>query len=585
MKKYRSIALALLFSASIILPIYPQTFPNMDANEYNEAQRKSINEERGLVIANEPSLGYLTYVNHEGQTLTRNYYKNQVRVEKPAHYEREDLIGYINQMFPSFEYDPRATTAEHVQPGDYIYMHLTKDNIITQISASTNHIARYGKVKQFIPGGMGMSTMVIEDEQGQIFHQQVSSQVPVSKAGIPVTVSQIQEGDWVKVLISQGTIAPGNTVEYVREIVVDRGSRDISNIYRGQITHIDSYQNNLFLQNTQPMQKNGWGPYKDIKELAIKPGSVQSYHMGNLVSWDYVTRYLKHQAGYVYIAMEEYYGSERAVKMDFQSVHQKTLPATTIISAQPGLIKLMSGEEIKVSSDAIIRRNGRLVDPYSIMPSDYAQVVVTAENKAAVIDITDMPTRGNLQVFRGRIKQIQDRETFEVETFSLLADTLWMYHPIPRTFTIDKRTKFYDESGMVSNGIEEFIGYGEDSQIEEVYTAIVEGDYAQAVIKMPYTRYSVRGEIYESSENEIKIKDTYIYHLERKRWEVKGRKDNTQNITLTENTAVMKNGKLISPNSLVAGDRIRIMTSSNPLEEAETETASQVDGYLIIVEE
>lgn len=584
MKKYRSKALALLFSASIILPIYPLTLPNMDANEYKEAQSQAIKEESGQVIANEPNLGYLSYVNHEGQTITRNYYKNQVRVEKPSHYETEDLIGYINQMFPSFQYDPRATTAEHVQPGDYIYMHLNKENIITQISASSNHIARYGQVKQFIPGGMEMSTMVIEDEQGQLFHHQVSSQVPVSKAGIPMTVSQIQEGDWVKVLVSQATIAPGHTSEYVREIVVDRGSRHISNIYRGQITHIDPYQNNLFLQNTQPMQKNGWGPYKDIAQLAIKPGSVQSYHMGKQVPWDYVTRYLKHQPGYVYIAMEEYYGSERAVKMDFQSVHQRTLPATTIISAEPGLIKLMSGEEIKVSSDAIIRRNGRLVDPYSIMPSDYAQVVVTAENKAAIIDITDMPSKGNLQIFRGRIKQIQDRESFEVETFSLLADTLWMYHPIPRTFTIDNGTKFYDETGIVTSGIEEFIGYGQDSQIEEVYTAIVEGDYAQAVIKMPYTRYSLRGEIYESSEGEIKIKDTYIYHLERKRWEVKGRKDNTQVISLGENAAVMKNGKLISPNSLVAGDRIRVMTSSNPVAEDQAETASQVDGYLIIVE-
>lgn len=583
MKKHGKLALALLFSASMVLPIYPQTFPNMDQNEYKEAQTQRIREERGLVIANEPNLGYLTYVNHKGQTLTRNYYKNQVKVEKIPYYEVEDLIGYIDEMFPNFKFDPRDTTAEHIQPGDYIYMHLARDQTITHISASASHIVRYGKVKQFIPGGMDMSKMVIEDEQGQLFHVEISSQTPVTKAGIPITVSQVQEGDWVKVLLSQGTIAPGYTTEYVKEIVVDRGSRHISNIYRGQVTHIDPYQSNLYLQNTQPMVKNGWGPYQDIKALSIKQGSVQSYYMGNLVPWDYVSRYLKHQPGYVYIAMEDYYGSERAVKLDFQSLHQRTIPATTIISAQPGLIKLMSGEEISVSQDAIIRRNGRLVDSYSIMASDYAQVVVTADNKAAVIDITDRPTRGNLQIFRGRIRKIQDRETFEVETFSLLEDTLWLFHPIPRTFTIDNRTRFYDESGIVTSGIEDFIGYGENSKIEEVYTAIVDGDYAQAVIKMPYTRHSVRGEIYESSEGEIKIKDTYIYHETLKRWQVKGRRDNTQNITLAPNLAVMKNGKLISPNSLVKGDRIRIMTNINPLLDRETER--EVEGYLIIVEE
>lgn len=585
MKKYGKVALAFLFSASIVLPVYPQTFPNMDQDEYKQAVRQAIYEERGLVIANEPSLGYLIYVNHKGEAVTRNYYKNDVKVEKVQYYEVEDLIGYIDEMFPSFKFDPRDTTAEHVQPGDYIYMHLSADKTITHISISTSHIVRYGKVKQFIPGGMARSKMMLEDEQGQIFHMDVSSQVPVTKAGIPISVSQVQEGDWVKVLLSQGTIAPGDTAEYVKEIVVDRGSRHISNIYRGQVTHIDSYQNSLYLQNTQPLVKNGWGPYTDIKELSLKQGNVESYYMGNLVSWDYVSRYLKHQQGYVYIAMEEYYGSERAVKLDFQSIHQRTLPATTIISAQPGLIKLMSGEEIQVSQDSIIRRNGRLVDSYSIMASDYAQVVVTGENKAAVIDITEKPTRGNLQIFRGRIRKIEDRETFEVETFSILDDTLWMFHPIPRTFTIDSRTKFYDEAGIMDNGIEEFIGYGEDSQIEEVYTVIVEGDYAQAVIKMPYTRYSVRGEIYENSDSEIKIKDTYIYHQEAKRWEVKGRKDNTQSITLSPNAAVMKNGKLISPNSLVKGDRIRIMTDINPLTESEGGAQLNVEGYLIIVEE
>ncbi len=519
-----------------------------------------------------------------GEKVTRNYYKNQVKVEKAPYYEVEDLIGYIDEMFPSFKFDPRDTTAEHVQPGDYIYMHLDSERVITNISASTNHIVRYGKVKQFTPGGMAISKMMIEDEQGQIFHLEVPSYAPVTKGGIPITASQIQEGDWVKVLLSQGTIAPGYTSEYVKEVVVDRGSRHISNIYRGQITHIDTYQNNLYLQNTQPMVKNGWGPYKDIKELSIKQGSVQPYYMGNLVSWDYVTRYLKHQPGYVYIAMEEYYGSERAVKLDFQSIHQRTLPPTTIISAQPGLIKLMSGEEIQIYDDAIIRRNGRLVDSYSIMPSDYAQVVVTGDNKAAVIDISDRPTKGNLQIFRGRIKKIQDRETFEVETFSILEDTLWMYHPIPRTFTIDTRTRFYDESGVI-DGMEDFKGYGENSQIEEVYTAIVDGDYAQAVIKMPYTRYSVRGEVYESSDGEIKIKDTYIYHDSLKRWQVKGRKDNTQNITLAPNTAVLKNGKLVSPKSLVAGDKIRIMTDTNPLSQGQADEALEVEGYLIIVEE
>jgi len=580
MKKHGKIALALFLSASITIPIYSQTFPNMTQEEYKQAEGQAIKEEIGLVVENYPGLGYLVYVNHRGQEITRSYYKNQVKVEKKSYYEVEDLIGYIDQMFPSFQFDPRDTIAEHIQPGDYIYMHLSADDTITHVSVSADYIVRYGKVKQFSPGGMDVSQMVLEDEHGQIFHLNISAYAPVSKAGIPITASQIQEGDWVKILIAQANIAPGNTTGVVKEVVVDRGSRHISNIYRGQITHIDPYQSNVYLQNTQAMQKNGWGPYTNIKTLSIDPRTAQSYYLGNHVSWDYVGRYLRNQPGYVYIAMEQYFGNERAVKLDFQSLHQQTLPSDTIISAQPGEIKLMSGETVYVSADTIIRRNGRLVDPHSIMPSDYAQVVITGENKAAVIDITERPTKGTLEIFRGRIKQIKENETFEVETFSLLDDTLWMYHPIPRTFTIDYRTKFYDESGILENGLESFIGYGEDTQIEEVYTAIVEGDFAQAVIKMPYTRHSVQGEIYEVSDNNIKIKNTYFYHLGRKRWEIKGRKDNSQDITIAGNAIVMKNGKMISPSSLVPGDKLRIITEQDPYG-----APSEIEGYLIIVEQ
>ena len=174
MKKYGKIALALVFTASTIIPIHAETFPDMTPREYREAEREAIKEEIGLVIENHPALGYLVYVNHQGRKVTRNYYKNQVKVEKKSYYEVEDLIGYIDQMFPNFQFDPRDTTAEHVQPGDYIYMHLSPDRTITHISASTDHIVRYGKVKQFSPGGMDTSKMVLEDENSQIFHLEVS---------------------------------------------------------------------------------------------------------------------------------------------------------------------------------------------------------------------------------------------------------------------------------------------------------------------------------------------------------------------------------------------------------------------------
>ena len=104
-----------------------------------------INEVRGVVTENNPSLGYLTIVDNKGNEITKNYYENDIKVEKQQYYDSDDEIGYIDQVFPNFKYDPRDTSISEVEAGDIVFIRCYKDDpdAIESISASTNYVMKY----------------------------------------------------------------------------------------------------------------------------------------------------------------------------------------------------------------------------------------------------------------------------------------------------------------------------------------------------------------------------------------------------------------------------------------------------------
>lgn len=242
-------------------------------------------------------------------------------------------------------------------------------------------------------------------------------------------------------------------------------------------------------------------------------------------------------------------------------------------------IKLLSGETIYVDEDAIIVRDNRLVSANNIMVGDKLQAVITGENKLAVARIVNDQTTGSLQVYRGRIKKITDRESFQVETFSLLEDNTWYYHPTPQTFSIDPDTKFYNESGLITSGIESFLAYGDETSVGDVYTIIAIGEKAYAIIDMPYVTDSVKGEIYAVESGSIKIKDAYYYDTARKRWVEYSKKNTGGTITLGANSVVVKGGKVIPVSKLEVGDTVSAMIETNFKDANGT-----VNGYIVVVE-
>ncbi len=578
-KRLKYILGGVVLSISMSITVLAEIPAYLTESEYNDMLYDNYTEERGIVVENYPELGYLVYRNSQGKKVTCNYYKDEIVVEKEPYYEIEDKIGYIDEMFPNFEYDLRDSSIASIQAGDSIYIRLNKDGFATYISAYNDYLVRYGKVISFQYNTGEVASLQIQDEKGNIYVYDVNLNTPVTKGSKASALSTIKTGSWVKVLVCQKILGEGIIDETVQEIVIDNDTRYISNIYRGQVTSVDTFKKMLNLKNTQALGKTNWGVYNSLLRIGLDTSNVSAYLIGNRVSLDYVSRNLKNADGYVYVAAENYKGKENAIKLNFQSKLQTTLEPSLVTYASANTVKLLSGETIYIAEDAIIVRDKRLVDGNSIMVGDTLQAVVTGENKLAVGNIMSEKTTGSLEVFRGRIKQIKERESFQFETFSLLQDNTWYYHPTPHTFSIDANTKFYTSEGIVEDGIEAFLDYGDQSEVRNVYTVVAIGEKAYMIIDMPYTTESVRGQVYKTADGSIQIKDVYYYHNQQKKWVQYSKKNVGATINLQSNTVILKDGKVIPARSLEEGDIISAMVETN-LKDSE----GNVNGYIIIVE-
>ena len=551
----------------------------LTGSEYSDMLNDNYTEDRGIVVENYPELGYLVYKNSQGKEVTYNYYKDEIVVEKQPYYEMEDRIGYIDELFPNFEYDPRDSSITSLRAGDSIYIRVNKEGIVTYISAYNDYLVRYGKVISFQYNTGETAILQLQDDRENIYVYSVELSTPVTKGSKGGGLSTIKNGDWVKVLVSQKILGVGIIDEVVEEIVIDNDTRYISNVYRGQVTSIDTFKKMLNLKNGQVLGKTNWGAYNSLLRLGLDTSNLSAYLIGNRISIDYINRNLKNADGYVYVATENYKGKENAVKLNFQSKLQTTLEPSLVIYASPNMIKLLSGETIYIAEDAIVVRDKRLVGGSSIMVGDTLQAVITGEHKLAVGNLVSERTTGSLEVFRGRIKKVKENESFQVETFSLLQGNTWYYHPTPHTFSIDAGTKFYTEKGFVEGGINSFMDYGDETSISKVYTVIALGDRAQMIIDMPYTTESVKGQVYKAVDDSIQIKDVYYYHTAQKKWLQYSKKNVGATINLESNTVIIKNGKVIPARSLEDGDVISAMVATN-LKDSEGEA----QGYIIIVE-
>ncbi len=565
-----------------------------------------LNEIRGVVIENNQAYGYLTVVDNNGKEVTKNYYSDQIEVEKQEYYDTDDETGYLDQIFQTGAYDARDTQISNIEPGDIVFIRTFADDpdTIESISASPNYIMKYGKVSSYVNDGTGVNQLMLQYENGQTSWFDVAESVFASKAGKPIEQSEIQAGDWVKVLVNQAIISPGYVMESVKEITVEGTGHEINTIIKGQLGAINNIQNKISVQDSYTLTKKGWADYKEIRDVSIANNDITYYYEGKQINLDYAMRFLKHADNDVYIALENNYSGEKVSMISFRTSRDDVLDADTIINSDGAGSFNISSRDGNISTDSgtIVRRYGRLVTGNDIMIPDFATIVLNGDNKAAVVDIYDQPDVSGVLIGRGRILSVDEGQSFSLKSTGILTGTKWVYSPVERTFQIDHNTMYIDENGISS--MENFIEYTTNSAVSKVYNIVSDGTKATHVINSPYAKDAVRGEVVSSGTSQaeggngdaengenaenggnagktIVIKNSTYLKNKAYNWDDVSYTDSSVNINIPANSIIVKNNKVVGISEIEKGDKIRVMTDNLP---DRVEGGMTISGYIVLVE-
>lgn len=510
---------------------------------------------RGIVEENNPNLGYITLYNEDGSgtgsnplTLRTYNYVDQSNIEVFRNHEPADI--------------------DSIQAGDTAYLRLDSDGYIVSVSAVDNYTVRYAKIISKLPAQI---IVEYDDRTQQILD--VNNNIIVIKEKYLAGFAALRDGDRVRLLLNE----TARSTE-LKEITIEGDEYYISNIYKGTISKIDRISDKITVMGMQVFRKGRW-ELVDRKGVSSIPmaDSYRIYLKDTPVGINEADRLLRQNDAY--IAVEKTYGGvEKVVAVTYISRDDKEVSAVSdsISEFMPGTSSFrITGENNRIgySDGSIVVKYGRLVTSNSLNYNDkvymaYNRDYATGNYYASVVNVEE-PPRDTLMVYRGRIRDINQSRDFTIESFSQLQGLDWDYYNTPKTFNLTLNTRVLTEDGVLN--VRDFVGYGEESYLNDIVYVVADGIDAVLVSTAPYGTANVRGTVFASDNGSISIRRASAYNPSAYKWENIG--DTTVNIL--NNTIVIENGVLIDPSSIRRGDDVRII---------KRDRTTGGDAYIIIME-
>ena len=510
------------------------------------------------------------------------YYENEMAVERISHWDVA-APNYLSQLFPSFTWNPNATTIDRVVPGDIVFIRPDPNDssVISMISAASNYIMRYGRVSG-IARHDGYTSLVFEFENGQTTRFDIADRVLITREGRRLHSNAIQIGDWARVLVNEAIIAPGHTISSVIEMTIEGGNRHISNIVRGNLSSVNPTQNRIVIEHSQTLGQVGWLGFADISTFNIANTAIEFYHNDQRITREQAMRQFARSNATVYIALENHFAGEQVRMVVFRTDREERLPVNTVIHTDGRGGFQLAGQMGTISTDAgtIVRRHGRLVSGMDIFPSDHVNVVLNGAGRAAIVDIFHRPDTSALQIMRARVGTVSEGQGFSVLSMSQLFGHEWVFSPIQREFTIDTRTVFLPAGDLT---FETFRGFTEDSVIDQVFTVITDGARASHVITQYFANRAARGTIYhiDVASGNIYLRDASIQDPANNRWDVISITNNTMVINVGSDAVIGRNNAVVHLRDLQIGDQVLVMTDFIP---AARTPGMAIDGRIVLVD-
>lgn len=523
----------------------------------------------GIVEENNPQLGYLTLYNEDGTGKT----PLETSTLRTFNYADPNAVVVYKNHVPAELND--------IEAGDTVFVRIGDDGTISSISGVPNYSIYYGKVVN-----KKISSITVETEKGkQIIYS--TNGVDVIKDGKLSKISQLKNGDRVKLIVNN---APN--ISILKEIVIEDGDKLVANVYKGTFEGYDDLANNIILSNPWTLSKGQWVKNTTDPFMTINVGNnFKAYFDGSERAITQLNTLMNGTT--VYIASEKDYGNgENGVIASFVDDLDKEVAYNDKVYTTSGSNNFTlekSLNNISFNNGTIVVKDGRLVQGSSVTADDYAFVIANRDSDtgkivAGVISIEDRPGTEAIQLYRGRIKSIDEYKSVTLQSYAKLDGVNWNYANTPIKFNLSADTRITDTDGIIGQG--DFTSQDvEETFYDRTIYILADGTNAVEISTAPYGNYNVAGEVVSTSGETIgedgslltqptgiALRNCKYYDTTKFLWV--NMKDSKYN--LLTNSLIIKNNKRINPSELKKGDKIRVLKK---------DTTTTGDAYIVIVEE
>ena len=515
-------------------------------------------EEAGLVsgVVKEvnPSLGYITLYFSDGSGAAPGTSDSLTELR---------TFSYVYDV-PMIR-DGKSASFEDITPGDYAFIKLDEDGYIAKLGAQSHYNPLYGSVYL-----KGPANLVLKLDDGTYRTIPVSKNVPVYRDDKPSSWDDIKEGDHVKILVQTN----GENTS-VAGIDLEKDSKPISAVYRGDVEYYDDLNNALALSRVQEFVNGRWEetPFIGVKTF--------------IYNRDYKDRPTGRISGKAYIAVkQDVDGSDKIVIAAIRAMPQYETTFSDNLVALSNTLHILELEgnssSIGFDSGTIAIKDGRLVDMAALDVSD--PVMISADKPVGANTLVSQVVvsntengNGGLTVYRGRIKTVDPLKTFTVESFAELTGTSWTFSNTPKTFDMDlSATRLLED-----DGIGNMRGFDSTYVNKSVYI-VTDGSKALMISTAPYADTLDRGRVsgltggtadttgaYTTNPTGLSLKEAMHFDITHYLWESAP----NLNVNVPSDAIVLKDGKVTDITAIRAGDYVRIVGNS-----------ASHDGIIIIAE-
>lgn len=520
----------------------------------------------GIVQENNPQLGYITLYNEDGTGKT------------PLALSKLNTYSYADPNDVEVYKSHEAAELEDIEAGDTVFIRVDADGAVTSVSSVPNYTVRYGKIVS-----KKISSIVVDTGNGQ--RSYAIDTADIIKDGKLVKDSQLKDGDNVRLLINE---APNITI--LKEITIEGGSdKPVSNIYKGTFDSYDDISNTVFLKDPWTLRNGQWVKETNGSKIIELGSDFTAYFDGvkrTVRDFSHLTD------ATVYIAGQKGYGQdETAVLASFVDQTDKEVPYDDkVYTAKSGAFVLEKNlVNISYNPGTIVVKDGRLVQGSTVSTDDFAYVIANRENNsnnivAGVVTIDQRPGTEAVQLYRGRISNIDDYKTVTVESYSKLNGTSWEYANTPMTFSLSSNTRITDSDGIIGQG--DFTAANTQNTFKgRTIYILADGTNAAEISTAPFGNLNISGVVNNSPVNvseidgtplqepqSVKLRSCRYYDATAHLWV----NMNDSSFNLLVNSLIIKNNKRINPSELKKGDKVRVLNRNN---------AVTGDAYIVIVEQ